>query len=104
MTRDDFLNLPCGGEPPVRCADGHFGLLILFPGDDGLCGVQVPGEEHTRMVDCSKFAASEGGALVEQAPILEPDVTLVMIAEILIAAVWADLGGNSVSAVAPESP
>lgn len=35
---------------PVKLADGKLGILIGWPGDNGLCAIQVPREEDIRWV------------------------------------------------------
>lgn len=63
MTNEDLLKHP-GHEPTVLLADGKFGMLILWPGATGLdCGVQIPGDEDTRVVLVADLERTHSGAL-----------------------------------------
>lgn len=48
MTLDEVRALE--GSNPALLADGTFAMLIIFPSEDGQCGLQVPGEEGIRWV------------------------------------------------------
>lgn len=65
MTIDDLLNLP-GREPPVKLKDGYYGLLCVIPGDDGMCGIQVHGEDSYRWVHLQELVLLPGGAIIEK--------------------------------------
>lgn len=63
MNKDEIYALK--GNNPVALKDGRMGLLIRFPGDDGLCGVQVPAEENIRWIPSEKLSCYGDGALKE---------------------------------------
>jgi len=62
MNKHEIFSL--SGNNPVLLEDGKMGLLIRWPGDaDNLCGIQVPGEEEIRWIDCGNITDAGGGAL-----------------------------------------
>ena len=62
MNAKQLMSLP-GQDNPVCCADGKVGVLLHFPAQDGLCGVQVPGEPDVRWFPATELQASALGAL-----------------------------------------
>ncbi len=72
MNAKDLMSLP-GQDNPVCCADGKVGALVHFPAQDGLCGVQVPGEPAVRWLPASELRASALGALKQSGAPLVPD-------------------------------
>lgn len=93
MKTEDVIELP-GGNNPVLCADGKLGMLLIYPGADGLCGVQVHGEEEHRWISAESLSASEGGALREAgAPKMPPATAQHDPAQMLLAIDWATRGG-----------
>lgn len=90
MTNEDVMNLP-GDNNPVLCADGKLGMLLIYPGADGMCGVQVHGEEEHRWIAAADLTASAGGALRQAGA---PDMPLPGdMAQTLLALDWASRGG-----------
>ncbi|MEH1808456.1 hypothetical protein [Nostoc sp.] len=61
MNYQQYLDLK--GEPPVKLADGRFGLLIR--GDEQEVGIQVPGEEQIRWIPLASIELVGDGALIE---------------------------------------
>ena len=57
---------------PVMTKDFCLGLLIRLPTDDpgsklnGLCGVQVPGEDDVRWIPVDNIVDAGNGALMEK--------------------------------------
>jgi len=62
MNAKELMSLP-GQDNPVCCTDGKVGVLVHFPAQDGLCGVQVPGEPAVRWLPSVELKASVLGAL-----------------------------------------
>ena len=63
MTREEIDSFD--GTNPVKLLDGQYGLLLVCPGSDGLCGVQVSGEDYHRWIPAEKLKDLGGGALME---------------------------------------
>ncbi|MEH2201197.1 hypothetical protein [Nostoc sp.] len=61
MNYQQYLELK--GEPPIKLADGRFGLLIR--GDEQEAGIQVPGEEQIRWMPLASIEIVGDGALIE---------------------------------------
>ena len=61
MNYQQYLDLE--GEPPVKLADGKFGLLIR--GDEQEVGIQVPGEEQIRWIPLASIEIVGDGELIE---------------------------------------
>jgi len=56
MEKSDIYKLD--GNNPVRLKDEKIGLLIRYPAEDNLCGIQVPGEEDIRWINLKKHYRS----------------------------------------------
>lgn len=92
-----------GSDNPVLCADGKLGMLVIYPGNDGRCGVQVHGEAEHRWIAVTDLAASEGGALRQAgAPAMPPSIAQQDMSQLLLAVDWAARGGPFIKE--PESP
>lgn len=63
MEKSDIYKLD--GNNPVRLKDEKIGLLIRYPAEDNLCGIQVPGEEDIRWINLKNIIEVAGGALME---------------------------------------
>ena len=93
MQNEEVMNLP-GKDNPVLCADGKLGMLLIYPRTDGLCGVQVRGEEEHRWIAAADLTAGEGGALRQAgAPTLPPASAQQDMTQMLLAMDWASRGG-----------
>lgn len=98
MKNEDVAKLP-GNNNPVLCADGKLGMLLLYPGADGLCGVQVHGEEEHRWILAERLSASDGGALRESnAPKLPPATAQADPVQLMLAMDWAQRDGPFIEA------
>lgn len=40
---------------PVRLKENRYGVLCIYPEDDGICGIQIPGEQEHRWVNCKNL-------------------------------------------------
>ena len=65
MTLTDLHELMLDDPPIVACSDRKFGVLLLYPTDSDLAGVQVPGEEGYRFIHHERLHRVNGKALVE---------------------------------------
>lgn len=93
MQNEDVMNLP-GDNNPVLCADGKLGMLLIYPGADGKCGVQVHGEEEHRWIDAADLTAGAGGALRQAgAPEMPPASAQSDMMQMMLAMDWASRGG-----------
>lgn len=92
MKREDVMNLP-GDKNPVLCADGKFGMLLIYPTVSDFCGVQVHGEDEHRWISAHDLTATTGGALWEMgAP--NRRVTTVDSVQLLLSMDWEARGGS----------
>lgn len=91
MQNEDVMNLP-GYNNPVLCADGKFGMLLIFPRADGLCGVQVPGEEEHRWIPAADMTATDSGALRQAGSPRIPPETLDAV-QTMLSMDWVSRGG-----------
>ncbi|MFH2081444.1 MAG: hypothetical protein ABIK08_08150, partial [Pseudomonadota bacterium] len=93
MKKEEVMNLP-GSDNPVLCADGKLGMLLIYPGEDGLCGVQVHGEEEHRWISVEDLTATDGGALRQAgAPAMPPATAQSDMVQMMLAMDWASRGG-----------
>ncbi len=93
MRNEEVINLP-GRNNPVLCKDGKLGMLLIYPGKDGLCGVQVGGEEDHRWIAAADLISGEGGALRQEgAPTMPLASAQQDMAQMLLAMDWASRGG-----------
>lgn len=53
MEKSDIYKLD--GNNPVRLKDEKIGLLIRYPVEDDLCGIQVYGKENIRYINCANL-------------------------------------------------
>lgn len=99
MLNEEVLSLP-GDNNPVLCADGKLGMLLVYPTKtDGLCGVQVHGEELHRLIPSSHLSASTRGALRENgAPEMPPASAQECPVQFMLAMDWAGRGGPYIGA------
>lgn len=98
MQNEEVMNLP-GKDNPVLCADGKLGMLLIYPGKDGLCGVQVHGEEEHRWIAADDLTASDGGALRQSgAPSMPPASAQHDFVQMMLAMDWAQRGGPFIGA------
>ena len=94
MQIDEVMDLP-GDKNPVLCDDGTLGMLLIYPGKDGLCGVQVSGEEDHRWIAADDLTAGEGGALRQTgAPAMPPASAQADMVQRLLAMDWISRGGT----------
>lgn len=94
MHAEEVIDLP-GDNNPVLCSDGKIGMLLIYPSADGLCGVQVSGEEEHRWIAASDLTASAAGALKQKGSPTAP--TAGGIEQCILADAWNKLGGASIS-------
>jgi hypothetical protein len=92
MKTEDVMKLP-GDNNPVLCTDGKFGMLLIYPGENGLCGVQVHGEELHRWIASADLTASEGGALRQIRSPQRPPAASDMV-QTMLSMDWAARGGS----------
>ena len=96
MFAKDVINLP-GGNNPVLCTDGKLGMLLICPGVDGICGVQVHGEDEHRWIAASDLTASEDGALRQvNAPTMPPPSAQSDLVQLMLAVDWVSRGGQMI--------
>lgn len=66
MTKEECFELE--GTPLVLLKDKNVGMFLVYPigtGDrEGICGIQVHGEEEHRWIHCSNII-KVGGGLIE---------------------------------------
>jgi hypothetical protein len=93
MTNEEILDLP-GANVPALLADGRMGMLVRYPGPDGQCGFQVPGEEEIRWVHASDLEASSMGALRQRGAPPSPTQLEPTGLGQLLAANWARLAAE----------
>jgi len=66
MTKDETFDLPSGA--PVFLIDGCIGMFLVYPigkGDrEGICGIQVPGEDYHRWIHHDNLSRN-GNTLIE---------------------------------------
>lgn len=91
MQNEEVMNLS-GNNNPVLCADGKFGMLLIYPRTDGLCGVQVHGEEEHRWIAAADLTATDGGALRQAGSPQCPPRTSDMM-QAMLSMDWASRGG-----------
>lgn len=98
MTPEQAFKL--GNQPIALCADGRMAMMICWPRDDGLCGLQVHGEEDIRWVHCDDLEVSAEGALKQRGappyPVsrVRPKTETSDLAHMLFAMCWLDAGGG----------
>lgn len=99
MKSEEIVDLP-GSDNPVLLADGKMGMLVIYPANGELCGVQVHGEENHRWIAAADLSAGSGGAVRQiGAPILPPDSAQDDMAQLLLAMDWASRGGCDIEGV-----
>lgn len=97
MKTEDIFKLP-GDNNPVLCTDGMLGMLLIYPKEDGLCGVQVQGEEEHRWIPAADLSASKDGALRQSgAPSMPPASAQADMGQLLLSMDWAMRGGPFLS-------
>lgn len=92
MQNEEVMSLP-GKDNPVLCADGKFGMLLIYPGKDGMCGVQVHGEEEHRWIAATDLTTTDGGALRQAGSPQWPPGTGDMV-QTMLSMDWASRGGS----------
>lgn len=101
MKTDEVMNL-IGRDNPVLCADGKLGMLVVYPRDDGRCGVQVHGEDEHRWIAVEDLTASKNGALRQVgAPAMPPASAQQDMVQMLLAVDWAARGGPFIEKETP---
>jgi hypothetical protein len=76
-------------------------MLLIYPreGGDGLCGVQVHGEEEHRWIAAADLSASTDGALRQKgAPAAPPASAQSDFAQRMLAVDWTTRGGPQIEA------
>lgn len=84
-----------GKDLPVLCKDSMLGMLLLYREDDGMCGIQVHGEDEHRWIHISELAVNAGGAIRQTGAPGGPKVTMMTEGvQLLLSGDWIFLGGG----------